>query len=572
MSTDRRLTSFFLEHARLHKTRYIIGFLLMPLVSILAAAGPKLVQVAIDDGIRADDWSVLLRTSLIYFAVVVVGLLVTISQNVILQEAGMNTLRDIRASLVGHISRIGKSTFERYPLGVFVSRATADVEAIGESLTAGLIGIMTDLLTITAIFVVIFHEDAQIGARMLIMLPVLGIVIEFFRRKLRVLHEWIRTLNGRLSAQLNEAATMRREIRNFHLAGSLRRFFAEVNEDYRDTSIRSVSYDAATFSIIDGLNHVTIGLLFLISVFWIDQSVISPGDVMMYMLYINLLFTPFKQLGQRFNMLQASYAALNKINVIMEHEPPVDEGRGKPADSGVELKEIGFAYGDGPTVLQDVSVRVPPAGSLAIVGPTGSGKTTIARLLVRLYDVKSGCIELGGTPLTEISREELKQHVALIPQEPAIFGGSVRENISLFRDEVPEEEIRKVCRDIMADAFISALPDGYETELEPDGGNISMGQRQLIALARALVSGAGVLIFDESTANIDTETERLIQKALSYVMQHRTTVLIAHRLSTIRDVDRILVLQGGRVVQSGTHTDLLAEDGLYQTLYRLQQE
>ena len=572
MNRDRQLTALFMEHARRHKTRYAIGFLLMPIVSILSAAGPKLVQVAIDDGIRADDWSTLLTTSLLYFAVGLLSVGAAILQNIVLQEAGLYTLRDIRTSLVEHISRLGKATFERYPLGVFVSRATADVEAIGESLTAGLIGIITDTLTIIAIFSVIFYEDVRIGTHMLVMLPLLALIIEFFRRRLRVLHERVRTLNGRLSAQLNEAATMRHEIRNFHLGHALGRFFSDVNADYRDTSIRSVSYDAATFSIIEGLNHVAIGLLFVVSLLWIDNAVISPGDVMMYMLYLNLLFTPFKQLGQRFNMLQASYAALNKIDHIMTHDLPEDGGSNVPADSSLTIDQVSFAYGDGPMVLNDVSVSVPASGSLAIVGPTGSGKTTMARLLARLYDVDQGRISVGGVALETVSRDALKHHVVLIPQEPAIFSGTIRDNITLFRSDVSDEQVVQVCRDIMADGFIRATPEGYETVLEADGSNLSMGQRQLIALARALVSGAGVLIFDESTANIDTETERMIQDALAFVMRRHTTILIAHRLSTIRDVDRIMVLQNGQITQSGRHADLVAQDGLYQTMYRLQQE
>jgi len=329
--------------------------------------------------------------------------------------------------------------------------------------------------------------------------------------------------------------------------------------------------DAATFSIIEGMNYVAIGALILFGVLAGSSSLMTPGEVVMYIGYINLLFTPFKQLGQRFNVMQASFAALNKIDDVMSMPLPADAGTRAPTAGAVSMDRVTFAYQEGrEPVLRDVSFDIPNASSLAIVGPTGSGKTTIVRLLTRLYDIDDGKVTIGGQDIREVSRDELRKHIVLVPQEPAIFRGSVLDNITLFRPDLDEEGVREVCRNIRADDFISRMAEGYQTELQSEGANISAGQRQLIALARALVSGAEILVFDESTANIDTETERMIQEALAYVMARRTTVLIAHRLSTIRHVDRILVLRQGQIVQSGSHAELVEQEGLYRLMLDLQ--
>ncbi len=544
----------------------------MPVCAVLAVAGPKLLQLVIDNGIKQNDTDAILRISLLYLASIVGLLVATVGQGVLLQMAGVRTLNDIRSAVVRHICRLGKSVFERRPLGVVVSRATSDVEAIGESLSSGIVSIVQDLVTIIAVFAMIFHQDVTVGWRMCLMLPILGAIIEVFRRLLRANHDRLRTLTGRMSAQLNEATVMREEIKNFHLEKALAAEFEKTNVDYRDTSVKVISMDAATFSIIEGMNYVAIGALILLGVVGSTTSVMTPGEVVMYIGYINLLFTPFRQLGQRFNVMQASFAALNKIDEIVSLPLPVDVGHAPVQGGGVAMRGVTFAYNaERDDVLKNVSFEIEAGSSLAIVGPTGSGKTTIVRLLTRLYDVDVGEVCVGGQPIKDSDREALRHAVVLVPQDPAIFHGSVEDNITLFRDDISAEAVRRVCSNIRAAEFIERLPQGYATELESEGANISAGQRQLIALARALVSGADVLIFDESTANIDTETERMIQEALTYVMAHKTTILIAHRLSTIRHVDRILVLKQGRVVQQGSHSELVAEEGgLYRMLLDLQ--
>ncbi len=571
MASDRKLTEFFIREARKHRRKYVLAFGLMPLTAIVAVSGPKILQLAIDNGIIANDVHYLTRMSLAFFAVFIARILLEPCVQIVLQSAGIRTLREIRATIVRHVSSLGRNVFERQPLGVFVSRATADVEAIGETLATSLMTIVTDLFAIVAIFLVIAHKNPQLAVLTFILVPIVAGIINWFRIRLRPLHERIRTINGRIAGQLNETISMRFEVANFHLAEGLAQDFEENNRAYRDTSIQSVSYDACTFSVIEGLSHVSVGLvLMLISGSWLLGQTMTVGEVAMYILLLNQLFEPFKQLGQRFTTLQATFAALKKIDDILSIPLPADTGDRSVDGLDLGMQAVTFGYAPDRNVLNDVSLRVPAGGSLAIVGPTGSGKTTIVRLLTRQYEVGAGAITLADTDIREIAREELKQAMVLVPQEPAIFNGSILENIAIDRPNIGLDRVIDVCEKLTAHTFILEMPDGYHTMLETDGTNLSMGQRQLIALARALVSDAQILIFDESTANIDTETERMIQHALDFVMTQKSTIIIAHRLSTIRHVNEIVVIRNGSVDDRGTHDELLARDGLYRKMYALQ--
>jgi ABC-type multidrug transport system fused ATPase/permease subunit len=492
-------------------------------------------------------------------------------QQVFVQTAGIRTLREIRETIVTHIAHLGKRDFEKRPVGVFVSRATSDVEAVGESLTTGLMSIATDVFTVIAVLLTVFTMNVRLGIVTLILVPIVSAVINFFRLRVRHLYDRVRTLNGQLAGQLNETISMRHEVLNFDLVSPISREFAMVNADYRRNAIKSVSFDAGIYSVIDALSHLTIAVvLLMVARSWYFTDALTVGEIAMYVLLLQQLFEPFRELGQRFTTIQATLAALNKINEVVSIPKPPDQGEQVLVDHDLSVSGVSFAYLPGQPVLKNVSFSVPTGGSLAIVGPTGSGKTTIVRLLTRQYDVDEGAICIGNVDLRETPRSALRDNIVLVPQEPTIFRASVRDNIGLEREGVHSEDIVDICKEITAHDFIQRLPRTYDTILETGGTSLSMGQRQLIALARALVSGAQTLIFDESTANIDTQTELMIQHALEFVMSHRTTIVIAHRLSTIRHADKILVLADGAIVQQGNHESLLREQGLYRDMYELQ--
>ena len=570
-SMDRRLTAFFIKEARKHGRSYLIAFLLMPATAAIAAYTPKVFQLAIDNGIIAGDMRVLTRMMFLFGALLLLRFVLGPVQQMVLQTAGIRTLREIRSTLVSHVCRLATGTFEKNPVGVYVSRATSDIEAIGETLATGLMSIITDAFTIIAILIVICTQDLRMGLIIALLVPIVAAIINWFRVRLREVHKEIRTLTGRLSGQLNETVSMRPEMLNFHLGSVAMKEYSESNLRLQDYNERAVSYDSLTYSIIEGIDYCAIGcVLILAGQSWFAGDLLTPGEIVMYLALLQQLFFPFKQLGQRIATIQSTYAALEKIDDTLNLPIPRDDGEQQPQGSAIEVRNLNFGYLEHKPVLKNVSFNLAEGQSLAIVGPTGSGKSTIVRLLTRQYEVESGSIFFGGTSLQAIQREHLKRHMVLVPQEPTIFSGTVADNISLRRPDLSRERMMEVCRNVTADEFIESLPHGYDTELESEGANLSMGQRQLIALARALATDARVLLFDESTANIDTQTELMIQHALNYIMQHRSAIVIAHRLSTIRHVDHILVLQHGVIVEEGNHAALLARNGVYRKMYDLQ--
>ena len=572
---DRGLLRFFLSYAMHHKGRFLLAFALMPLYAGLMSVAPKVTAQAVDVGIMKGDVRFTIGAAFVYLACVLGAFALMIGQNLCMQTAGLRTLASIRDAVLRHICFLGKDRFDKQPLGVYVSRSTSDVEVIGETMAAGLTNLISDAMLILLIFVNIMLVSVELGLWTLILVPVLVVIVDVFRRILRRLYDVIRTINGRLTARINESLTMVFEIQNFNLTDAFMADFDRHNSEYRDKNIHAISHEALVYSIIEGLSFVAIGaVLILITRPSVMDDGLMIGGIVAYLQWLGLIFLPIKQMGSRFAVLQAAFAALNKIHQVMSLPLPRDEGKSLVIRTDLVIRNLNFAYSPGEPVLEDIDLEVPSGSSLAIVGPTGAGKSTIIRLMIRQYELTAGAgqILIGGVPIQEITRQRLKETVVLVPQEPSIFNETVFYNIALNRPDVTAADVESICRNILADDFIRQLPDGYNSVLDSEGANLSMGQRQLIALARALSSRANILIFDEATANIDTQTEVMIQKALAYVMQQKTTILIAHRLSTIRDVDTIVVIRKGRIVDQGDHNELLARPGLYRRMYELQSQ
>ena len=565
--------NLFLTHARKYKLRFLVAFILMPVTACLSIAGPALVQSAIDEGIKFHDKNYVIEISFYYLIVLFFLAAVQALQNILLQTGGIRTLKDLRTTIVTHICHIGKKDFDQKPLGVHLSRATSDVENIGETFLQGITYILSDSMVIIGVFIYIFYENTTLGFFTLLLLPVIILIINWFRKKLRSLYDNIRTLNGKLSAQLNEAFSMLYEINSFQLRDSHIDGFKKNNEAYRDQSVKAISLDALVYSVLDGMLFVTIGFVLLaLSLVPSITATVTTGFFIAYIQLLQKLFDPVKEMGSRFAVLQSALAALGKITSSLSTELPADQGPEELKDHNITLKNLNFSYIDGEPVLKDINLHIPKGSSLAVVGPTGSGKSTIIRLLTRQYEVDDGDIFFGQSSIKEIQRNSLKNNIVLVPQDPAIFHRSVRFNITLNRPEVTTEQMIEICKKIHAHEFISAMDQGYDSLLDEGGGNLSTGQRQLIALARALASPAEILIFDEATANIDTKTEMLIQEAMEFTMTQKTSILIAHRLSTIKHASNIVVLQKGIISDQGTHRELLARPGLYRDMHELQQK
>ncbi|MCH2205104.1 MAG: ABC transporter ATP-binding protein/permease [Lentisphaerales bacterium] len=571
MNKEITAIPLFLKHAKKYKLRFLISLGLMPITAWLAVKGPSLIQDAIDNGIKKQDVEYVLEISYIYLAVLATLSILQACQNILLQTSGIRTLRDLRESIVHHICHIGKKDYDRKPLGVHLSRATSDVENIGETFLQGITYIMSDSLIIVGVFIYIFSQNVTLGFITLILLPIIIFTINWFRIKLRSLYDNIRTLNGKLSAQLNEAFSMLYEINSFNLQKAHIEDFQKNNENYRKTSIKAISLDALVYSLLDGMLFVTIGVILLM--LGLIPSITDTITIGLFVAYIQLLqqlFEPVKEMGARFAVLQSALAALNKITNTMNTELPQDTGNQAMKSHDISINNLAFEYLEGEPVLRKLSLKIPKGSSLAVVGPTGSGKSTLVRLLTRQYDIPQGEILFGSQNIKEITRISLKENIVMVPQDPAIFHESIRFNITLNRPEVSEEKMIDICKRIKVDSFIKQMPNSYDTILEEGGSNLSTGQRQLLALARALASAAEILIFDEATANIDTETELLIQQAMDFAMTQKTSILIAHRLSTIKHAENIIVLLNGEILDSGNHDELIAHGGLYKNMYELQ--
>ena len=563
----------FLEAAKTYRWLYIPSLLLLPCSVWLTVKGPDLIRQAIDDGIKKDDLDVLIQTSWFYLAILIIGSAAQTIQNLTMQKAGLLTLRDLREKVTHHISHLHRADFEKKPLGVFVSRATSDVEAIGETFIQGITYILHDCLTIIFILIYIFQNDTNLGWISSIILAFIIIFVDLFRRKLRPLFDRIRTLNGKLSARINEAFSMLSEIKSFNLESKQASGFKHDNEEFKASSIKTVNLDSLVYSLLDSLLYISIGATLLFVYYIINHSggsQITVGLFAAYSLLLQRLFDPIKEMSGRLAILQSAVSALTKSNDVLSTPTVHDEGNEKIVDNTVILDNLRFSYLPGEDVLRGLILAITRSQSLALVGPTGSGKTTLIKLLTRQYKVDEGSIRFGQTPINKVPYSELQKHIVMVPQEPAIFHDSLLFNITLGRPEISREQVIAVCQKIGIEKFIKQLSDGYDTKLKESGSNLSTGQRQLVALARAMCSPAELLIFDEATANIDTETESLIQEAMDKVMEEKTTILIAHRLSTIQHVNKIVVLKDGEIIEQGSHNDLLKQDGFYAQLHSSQ--
>ena len=497
-------------------------------------------------------------------------------QTLVMAKTGQLAMRTLRSEVFAHISRLHLGFFDRMPVGRLVTRATNDVENVAEMFSAGVVALLTDLLKMVGFAVALFLVNAKLALVTFLVVPLLAGAAIVFRLRIREAFRAVRVRIARINAMLQETVTgmkvvqlFRRESRNMH-------DFAELNAAHRDAWVMSIRYDAALFAVVEMAGSLSVAIII-----WYGTGVAAAGVLYVFIDWMRRFFLPLRDLSAKYSVMQSSMASCERIFQLLDTEPAVRDAtprRRPPAAAAagprgaVALENVWFAYNGEDWILKDVSLRVEPGEKVALVGATGAGKTSIIKLLTRFYDVGRGRVLLDGVDLRELPQEELRHRVALVQQDVFLFSGSVAENISLGRSDIDLAAIERAARAVEAHGFISALPAGYQTNLHERGANFSGGQRQLLSFARALAHGADVLVLDEATSSIDTETEALIQQALRVLWKGKTALVIAHRLSTIQDVDRIHVLHHGRIVESGRHEELLARRGVYHRLYRLQYE
>ena len=565
----RRLLGYLRPHAR----AVFVSFLLIVAQAGIDLAGPYLTKVAIDRYIAAGDAAGLGRIALLFLLALVLAFGIRFLQTYIMQMTGQRIMQDMRRDIFGHLQRLHVAYFDRNPVGRLMTRVTTDVDAVNELFTSGVVTVFGDLFTLVGIMGVMLALDWRLALATFAVLPLFFLLTDWFRRGARQSFRDTRKWVARINAFLQECLSGMSVVQLYRREAKNRAAFAAINRSHYDANMKAIFYYAVFYPVIELLAAVATALILVYGGSRVLTAGLTLGALVAFIQYSERFWRPISDLSEKFNVLQAAMAASERIFGLLDAAPQVvspPQAAGAPrAEGRVSFEGVTFAYGDGAPVLSEIDFTVEPGKSVALVGATGAGKTTIISLLMRFYDVGQGRVAVDGKDVREWDLEALRSSMALVLQDVHLFSGTIASNIRLG-SEIPIERVRAAAEAVAANRFIEKLPKGYETEVKERGATLSVGQKQLLSFARALAHDPRVLILDEATSSVDTETEQLIQKALTVLMQGRTAIVIAHRLSTVQNVDEILVMHKGRIKERGTHQELLARRGMYWKLYQLQ--
>jgi ATP-binding cassette subfamily B protein len=548
----------------------------LAVASLLAAtltslAPPYLAKLAIDHGIAGRDLAVLGLAVSAFLAAALANWAASAAQTYLAGWTGERILADLRASLFSHLQRLSLGFYERNRAGVIISRLTNDVDALDQLVTEGLNSLLRNSLTLLGSATLLFVLDWRLALATLAVFPVMGVATALFRARSARAYRAVRERLALVTAALAEDIAGVRVVQAFAREQLSRERFRHVNARYREANQRTVVLNGLYFPFVDFLSAAATAVVLGYGGLLVSGGDLTVGTLFAFIGYLSNFFDPVQELSQLYNTLLSATAALDKIMDLLEEEPQVRDHpavRPLPRIEGhVRFRGVCFGYGDGPDVLHDIDLEVPAGTTVALVGHTGAGKSTLVKLLARFYDPRRGSVEIDGVDLRHVSQASLRRQLGIVPQQGFLFAGSVRDNIAFARPQAPLDEVVAAARAVGAHSFIAELEQGYDTQLGERGVRLSLGQRQLIAFARALLADPRILILDEATSSVDIGTERAIEAALRRLLAGRTAFVIAHRLSTIRGADLLVVLDHGRIVEQGSHRELLARGGLYASLY-----
>ncbi len=573
---DGRVLLRLLGYTRAHRGDLIAGLAAALVGAAMTVTSPYLLKVGIDRGITAGRVSVVLWMAGLYLGTRVVATGASALQTIFVNRLGNGAIYGLRRDLFAKFQALGLGFFDRQPVGVLVSRGTNDVSALSNLVSSGIVSVITDGVTLAGIVVAMLLISPVLALASFVVLPALVIVTRIFQARAIRVYRNVRTTVARLTADLEESLSGIRVSQAFAREGRNVREFGATNRANLDANM-----DAAAVNNMFGPAVQVINTVGTVVVLWFGGSLVlrdavTLGTMVAFLNYLSRFFQPIQDLTQQYNMIQQAMAAAEKIFGVLDEPVAVRDAADArpmpPVEGRIRFRDVWFEYRPGLPVLRGLDFELPAGCRAALVGPTGAGKTTVTSLLLRFYDPTAGAVEVDGRDLRAVTEASYRRQVAVVLQDPVMFSATVAENIRYGRLDATAEEVRAAAVAVGADEFISRLHSGYETAVGERGTRLSQGQKQLISFARALLADPRILILDEATANIDSRSEHLIQSALGRLLHGRTSLVIAHRLSTVREADVILVLDQGRLIERGTHAELLAADGMYAALYRRQFE
>lgn len=598
---DARLMRRLLGYVRPYKGMTAAALLLILFSSVLQLVGPLVTAVALDLFIRPPGETAqlsapsawvrglllergidppqvavqgLTAVSAVYLAAIVLTFVTLYSQGYVMQLMGQRIMNDLRREIFAHLQRLPISFYDRNPIGRLVTRVTTDVDALNELFAAGIVAVFGDVLLLAGIVAVLFWLDWRLALVVFSIVPLLLLLTLWFKTRVRESFREVRTRIARINAFLQEHVTGMPVVQLFNREERAYREFTEINEAHREANVRSIFYYAVFFPGVELITSIGLALLLWFGGRDVLAGTASLGALIAIFQYAQRFYQPLADLSEKYNILQGAMASSERIFRLLDTPATIvspERPYSPPRVGGeIEFDRVWFSYKEGEPVLKGLSFAVRPGETLAVVGHTGAGKSTLANLLLRFYDVDSGAIKVDQVDVREWDLKRLRSGIAMVLQDVFLFSGTVGGNIRLGEESIDEERLRWAAREVHALPFIERLPGGFDAPVQERGAGLSVGQKQLIAFARALAFDPAILILDEATSSIDTETEQIIQQALERLLEGRTSVVIAHRLSTIQKADRILVMHKGEIREMGTHQELLALRGIYYRLYQLQ--
>jgi len=543
------------------------------ILAFVSPIRPILIQYTIDHFILNPNSSMLFNMTMLMIGILMFEAIGQFFSNYITNLLGQSVIRDLRTDVFNHITRLRIQYFDQNPIGMLVTRVVSDIETIASIFTEGVVIVFGDLLQLTVVLVVMFVTDWRLTLISISTIPILLVATNIFKNGIKSSFQDVRTQVARLNTFVQEHITGMNIVQIFNREEEELKRFKEINLQHTQANIRSVWHYSVFLPIVEILNAISIGLLIWLGARGVINGTSSPGTLVAFTMYVNMLFRPIRTLADRFNTLQMGMVSSERVFAVLDTKDYVaDTGEIKPdhLQGKIQFDQVWMAYSGEDWILRDLSFEAPPGSTIAIVGATGSGKTTIINLINRFYEYQKGSIRIDDIDIRDMDVHAIRNQIAVVLQDVFLFSDSIANNITLNNPEITREQIIAAAVKVGADSFIQRLPGGYDFNVMERGAMLSAGQRQLIAFIRAYLFNPAILVLDEATSSVDTETEQLIQQAIDTLTHNRTSIIIAHRLATIQKADVILVMEKGQIVERGNHQELLRQNGYYKHLFELQ--